>query len=147
MESDVVDEITENLFHTLRLIHRKLLKADIGDTNREISLQHFAIMGTIVETGKLPISTIGNRLLIPKPQMTLLIDKLIGLGLVERLPDTKDRRIINVSLTDKGEKALRELRRSMRNNIQKKLACLKDEELKELSVSLRMLRYIGSKLE
>ena len=134
MKSDVVDEITENLFHTLRLIHRKLLKADVDDTNKEISHQHFAIMGTIVETVKLPVSTIGNRLLIPKPQMTLLIDKLISLGFVGRLPDTKDRRIINISLTDKGKKALRELRRSMRNNIRKKLACLKDEELKELSV-------------
>lgn len=146
MKDDVVDEIMENLFHTLRLIHRKLLKSDLEDANKDISHPHFAIMGILGEAGKLPVSVIGNRLLIPKPQMTHLLDKLISLGIAERLPDINDRRVINISLTAKGKKVLREARKLMGNNIRKKLSCLNDEEMEELSASLRKLRYIGSKL-
>jgi DNA-binding MarR family transcriptional regulator len=147
MESEIVDDIMQNLFHTLRLIHRKLLKADLEDSYKDISHQHFAVMGMLAEVVKLPVSTIGNRLLIPKPQMTHLIDKLISLGIVERLPDTEDRRIINISLTDQGREVLMEARKSLKSNIIKKLSCLKDEEVEELSSALRKLRHIGSKLE
>jgi len=147
MESQIVDDIMQDLFHAFRLIHRKLLKIDIEDDNKELSHVHFAVMGMLAEAGKLPVSTIGNRLLIPKPQMTHLIDRLIDSRIVERSPDAADRRVINISLSGRGRKVLMEARKSLRNNIIKKLSCLKDEEVKELSSSLSKLRYIGSKLE
>ncbi len=84
---------------------------------------------------------------ISKSQMTHLIDKLISLGIVARVPDTKDRRIINISLTDKGRKVLEEYRRLIRENIERKLSYLKHEELEELSLLLRKLRDLESKIE
>jgi DNA-binding MarR family transcriptional regulator len=78
--------------------------------------------------------------------MTLFIDKLIKLGLVERLPDVSDRRIINISLTEKGKLVLDDARVLIADNIRQKLSGLSDEEVKELALSLRRLRDIGSKI-
>jgi len=146
MESNAIDVIIEDLFHVVRLIHKKLLRGGLEGAQKDISRPHFAIMTRLDELEASPVSEIGKRLLIPKPQMTHLVDKLIRLGLVERLPDTQDRRIINIALSDKGKITLQKCRKSVRNNMRKKLSCLKDEELEELSVSLRKIRDIGSKL-
>ena len=104
-------------------------------------------MAILDDSGMLPVSEIGKRLLIPNPQMTHLVDKLISLGMAERLPDERDRRIINLALSDKGKITLGECRKLIGNNIRKKLSCLKDDELKELEISLSKLREIGTKLE
>jgi DNA-binding MarR family transcriptional regulator len=68
-----------------------------------ISRPLFSIMMTLHDRGTMRVSEIGKRLLIPKPQMTHLVDKLTSLKLVERQPDNKDRRITNVSLTEEGK--------------------------------------------
>jgi DNA-binding MarR family transcriptional regulator len=79
--------------------------------------------------------------------MTQLIDKLIQLGIVERLPDALDRRVINIRITSKGRAKLIRNREIMRESIRKKLSCLKDIELEELSNSMRKVRDISSRLK
>jgi len=103
-------------------------------------------MGVLDESGKLPVSAIGKILMIPKPQMTLFTDKLIKLGLVERLGDASDRRKINLSLTDRGKQTLDEARVLIGDNIRQKLSGLNAEEVRELALSLRKLREIGTKV-
>jgi len=142
----MLDSIVEDLIRVHAMIHRHLLRISPEYIRSGISRPHFAIMGILDESGMLPVSAIGKILLIPKPQMTLFIDKLIRLGLVERLPDTSDRRIINVSLTDRGKLVLDEARALIGDNIREKLSCLNTEEFEELAASLRKLREIGSKI-
>lgn len=139
----IIDNIMEDLFQAPWLVLRKLL--NVEDSN--ITRRHFAILGTLDRVGVLPVSEIGKRLLISRPQMTYLVDKLIGLGMVERLPDKNDRRITNLTLTSKGKTVLEENRQSLRHNMIQKLSRLKKEELEELSASLRKIRDIGSKLD
>jgi DNA-binding MarR family transcriptional regulator len=101
----------------------------------------------LCESGPLPVSEIGKRLLISKPQMTPLIDRLIAQGLVERTPNTRDRRVIMISVTDGGRKKLDECRAQIANNLGRKLAALSEQELGELSAALAKLVEIGSKVE
>ena len=100
----------------------------------------------LARTGALPISEIGRRLVIPRPQMTHLIDQLIDLDMVIRLPNTKDRRIINIELTGNGKATLRKCVELLRDNIKLKMKSLDDRELLELSVLLRRLNEVTSKL-
>jgi DNA-binding MarR family transcriptional regulator len=147
MENDTVDSIMQDLSYVLRIIRKKFMKIDFEGANRGITHFDFAIMSMLDELGALPVSNIGERLLIPKPQMTHLLDRLMRLGVVERLPDTRDRRIIRVSLTRKGRSVLKEYREVIRNSLRKNLACLEAEELEQLSALLARLRDIGGKLE
>jgi DNA-binding MarR family transcriptional regulator len=112
----------------------------------EISPPHMVILKVIREAGPMSVSEIGKRHGISKPQMTHLIDRLVYLDLVERQPDKADRRVINIALTDRGDKALDEFRALMIVRIKQKLACLDDGELEQLSDSLCKIRGILTKL-
>jgi len=146
--NNIVDEIIEDLFQIIPLIRKKYLRIESEDTvSTGISHRSMAIMSMLEREGSLPVSEIGKRLLISKPQMTHLIDKLIHLGIVDRLPDTSDRRIINIGLTPNGKAKLARDKEIVRGSIRKKLSCLEDKELEELSSSMRKVRDISSRLE
>jgi DNA-binding MarR family transcriptional regulator len=79
--------------------------------------------------------------------MTHLIDQLVDLDIVARHPDAKDRRVINISLTDDGKSVLKECRGIMKQSMRNKLSCLTPAELADLSMALEKLKDIGAKLE
>ena len=107
-----------------------------------MSRLHLAIMGMLDEES-LSFSEIAKRLVIPKSQMT----HLVSLGIAERRPDQKDRRVVNIVLTSHGRIVLKERREMIRQNIRNKLACLTPAELADLSAALEKLKDIGAKLE
>jgi len=146
MANRTIDGIVENLFHILPIIHKKLLRMDLEGVIGDLSRLHIAIMGILAE-GSLPVTEIARRLVIPKSQMTHLIDQLAGLGIIERLPDAKDRRVIHISLTNYGKVVLKEGRDLVRQNIRNKLSCLTQAELADLSIALEKLKDIGARLE
>jgi len=151
MKPEILDGITEDMFMIPPLIgrsvRRKLLRTAMAHIREDISPPHFEIMRTLDENGTLHVTEIGERLQIPKPQMTHLIDKLVSLDMVERQPEDRDRRIINIALTSKSKSLLRKHKRIMENAIKETLSSLTDKDLKELSTSLRKLRDILSKLQ
>jgi len=146
MKNNTVDSILESLFHVLPVIHKKLLRMDLGGVTGNLSRLHVAIMGMLKE-GSLPVSEIARRLAIPKSQMTLLIDELASLEIVARLPDARDRRIINISLTEHGELVLKECRDTIKQTLRNKLSRLTPAELADLAVALEKLKDIGAKLD
>ena len=150
MRSSLLESVVKDLLSIpplfRRSIHRKVFKTALAQIEEDISLPHFEIMRTLKEAGTLHIAEIGKRLQLPKPQMTHLIDRLVSLEMAVRQTDATDRRVINITLTDKGKVVIEEHDRLMKGSIKEKLSCLTDEELQELLVSLRKLRDILSKL-
>jgi len=150
MKKDMLDIVIGDLLAVPPLIrrgiNRKVVRAAFAKVGEDISIPHFEIMRLLEEMGTQHIAEIGDQLLIPKSQMTPLIDKLESLQIVERQTDEADRRLTNIELTDKGKAILKEKDRTLRVNFRVKLSHLTDEELKELSVSLRKLREILSKI-
>jgi DNA-binding MarR family transcriptional regulator len=92
------------------------------------------------------MSEIGKRMDISKPHMTALVDKLIREGLVERMPDMRDRRVINVAITKAGRDTLKEFRRNARKIIMENLSSLTSDDISALYVSLKTIRSIMSRL-
>ena len=146
MENRTIDGVVENLFRIFPIIHKKLLRMDLGGMTGNMSRLHLAIMGMLDEES-LSFSEIAKRLVIPKSQMTHLVDHLVSLGIAERRPDQKDRRVVNIVLTSHGRIVLKERREMIRQNIRNKLACLTPAELADLSAALEKLKNIGEKLE
>jgi len=151
MRSDILDRIATDLLSLppliFRGVRRKLLKTALVNLDMDISPLHFEIMALLREAGTLHVAEIGERLQIARAQMTHLLDKLADLGIVERQMDTADRRMINIVLTGKGRTILEERVSNIRNAIKETLSCLTDEELDDLSGSLRKTRDILSKLQ
>ena len=147
MGSDTIDNIIDNLFYVLPLIRSKLLKIDLSGIKKDITRFHYVIMRILHEEGALPISAIGKRILVPKAQMTSLVDRLIKLGLAERVPDSTDRRVINIVLTDQGNNTFEECRNAIKKSMRDMLARLSNEDLQNMSLALGALKDIGVKLE
>lgn len=150
MNRTILDTVVKDLLAITpsirRSLQRKLVKTAFTQIEEHITLLHIEIMKTLQEEGTLHIAEIGERLQVPKPQMTHLLDRLEELNIVRRRPDPSDRRIINVALTDKGRRIGEEFDCVVRTGVEEKLAGLSAAELEELSVSLRKLYELFSKL-
>lgn len=79
--------------------------ADVGLTTQ----QHQALLAIkgFSQTGALSIRDLAQRLLLRHHSVVELVDRLVKLRLVERLPDPSDRRRVQVGLTELGEHQLR----------------------------------------
>jgi DNA-binding MarR family transcriptional regulator len=150
MRRDALERVTMDLLSLPPLIHRslrrKLVRSTLADMNMDITPHHFEILHFLQEEGIMCIGIIGERLQIAKAQMTQLIDKLVALNLVERQPSTEDRRITNITLTSHGHAVLDEDKNRVIDAIRDTMARLTDEELQDLSQSLRKVQDILSKL-
>ena len=118
---------------------------NLCDATGNLTRLHMGIMG-ILSVNSRPVSEIGKILVVSKPQMTHLVDKLVELDLVERHSDSTDRRVIHLVLTSKGRVLLEDLKLKARENLRKRLAVLTSEELKAMSEALKTLMSIAAKL-
>jgi len=130
-----------------RLVRRKVVKPTLADTNVEFKSLHFEIMHVLKNEGTLHPAKIGEKLLVAKAQMTHLIDKLVDLGFVKREMCADDRRTINLTLTDEGRKTLDEQDNLVIGAVEDNMASLSEEELENLSKSLRNLRDTLQKIQ
>jgi DNA-binding MarR family transcriptional regulator len=142
-----IDNIVENLFYALPVIHKRLMKIDPPDIRCGIHLSrlHIGIMAFLSENAA-PISEVASIFLIPKPQMTYLINQMEKAGLVKRIPDARDHRITKVTLTARGKAIFRRCDAHIKNNVRTMLAELTEKELEEFSLSLKKLKEIGPRL-
>jgi len=151
MHNDIQRRIALDLLSVpplvFRMVRRRVAMTTLADTNLDIKLLHFEIMHVLKEEGTLHPAKIGEKLFVAKAQMTHLIDKLVEMDFVKREIGSDDRRTINITLTDKGGKVLEEQDNLVINAMQENMSSLSNEELEDLSKSLRKLRDILYKLE
>ena len=84
------------------------------------------------------MGSLAKKIAVSKQQMTPIIDRLAGEGLIERTACPTDRRIINIALTDKGEQYLMDSLDQCRNLIIDKLcANATASEMQEASDHLK----------
>jgi DNA-binding MarR family transcriptional regulator len=72
--------------------------------------------------------------------VSMLIDRMVKAGLVRRTRDRKDRRVVNVTLTSKGEKAFEPAAPADWEFIQKVLLTLPDGDRHALTDTLEMVK-------
>jgi len=142
MPATLPERVAEELFTILPLvgrgIRRRLIKTASG-LEPGISPPQLEVLKTLQAEGRLNITGIAERLQIPAPQMTHLLDRLAEAGLVERQHDEHDRRTINIWLTARGRNALEKYEQAIRQAIRASLSDLTKEELERLSASLHTL--------
>jgi DNA-binding MarR family transcriptional regulator len=143
-----LDNIIDDLFYVLPIIHKKLLKLD-PSRPLALNLTHLQIGILMIsrEEGPLPISEIAARLQVSRPQMTPLIGSLVRAGLVEKQPGQRDRRVTGIALTAKGQSEVALCEKYLKDSVKTKLGFLEAGDLADLSAALRKLREIGLRWE
>jgi DNA-binding MarR family transcriptional regulator len=89
--------------------------------------------------GRLPLSVIGERLMVHPTSVTNAIDRLVASGFVARTPDIHDRRRVYASLTSDGKRVLRRATKALME-IDFGLGALSTAERKQVFDVLRTVR-------
>ncbi|KUG27550.1 transcriptional regulator, marr family [hydrocarbon metagenome] len=69
-----------------------------------LTLPQMHTLEIIGATGDLRMKELAEKMGVTTGSLTVLVDRLVRAGLVERKPDEKDRRSIRVGLTPEGQK-------------------------------------------
>jgi DNA-binding MarR family transcriptional regulator len=122
---------------------QQLLLADFDRALRPfgITFARFEVLVLLSfsRTGDLPLSKIGERLMVHPTSVTNAIDRLVDQGLVVRTADATDRRRVLASLTADGERVLEEATAAL-TGIDFGLADLSDADRERAYEILRTVR-------
>lgn len=100
------------------------------------------VLGSLKRNGTQSMSDIGKCLAMPKPHVTVIVDKLIEEGYVERRSDPKDRRIVNILLTERGLANFESIKLAISENLKIKLSELTNEQQEILVTASQQVREI-----
>ena len=135
-----IDSVIENLISIHPLLKKSFSRAIRSKTNLNPGSLH--VLGILTSHKKLSMSEIGCSLSMPKSHITGLVDKLISENLVERLYDPKDRRIVNVHITEKGIADFNAIKLEISQDLRRKLETLDAATLHILSDSSQCVKDI-----
>jgi DNA-binding MarR family transcriptional regulator len=95
--------------------------------------------------GEVNVKTVADHLHISGAYITTVTSKLQTLGLVDKKPDTVDRRRISLAITEKGKDLLRQLAPYQREINDVEFACLGKDRFQLLSAIMEELIACGDK--
>lgn len=119
----------------------RLLKDEMSYTNDLIHLSILQIQTLVFlsKNKKASMSDIAGYFRIEMPSATSLLDKLYEEKLVDRSADAHDRRLVIITLTDKGKGLLKQAMCERRSKLEKVLSYLSTKERSDLSSIINTL--------
>jgi len=146
VDEEKLSEILDGLLILYQLIQKNIFKPNpIGNGIKMSFTIHFILL-TLKSVNKLPISETGKLMCIKKQNMTYIADKLVENGLIRRVPDLNDRRVINIIITDKGKEYVDDWQKNRINIMRQNFTCFDDEDLKKMNKSVDNIKYALSKM-
>jgi len=145
MAEDIRDRAADALIALIPLYYKNVMRHRHAITGVQVAQIH--TLGVLMKYKSMPMSEIGSSLYISRPYMTRLADLMIADGLVERRPDPADRRVINLAITEKGKKYLRQSNTWYKKDLKDNLAGLDDSDIRKLCTALEDAFQILTKLQ
>jgi DNA-binding MarR family transcriptional regulator len=141
VNTKINDKILEVFFEISRGIKSEMA---VDCQTSQLTVLQLQALIFIKRKNTLSMSDIANLFNISLPTATALSDKLINLNLIKRQESEKDRRIVNISLTEKGNALLKKAMKIRHQKMNKVLAYLSLEDRKEL---LRILGNLSNNIQ
>lgn len=109
----------------------------------DLTMGQFKATVTVTTDGPLPVGELGRRLGLSEPAASLLVDRLVELGIVLRERDPQDRRRTLVTATKAAGELATRLREGREDQVLQWLGALSDDELDGLTRGFRALRRVA----
>jgi DNA-binding MarR family transcriptional regulator len=115
-------------------------------SKRGLTTEQYAVLATMKYLGNPTRPTdVAKWLERSTNSISLIIDRMVKAGLIKRVRDKSDRRVVQLTITSKGENALRPATLAGLGFIQKVLSPLSHEDRHTLVTLLETLKYEASK--
>jgi DNA-binding MarR family transcriptional regulator len=141
-----LESIADDILASFPILFRRVSK-EKGHPSAKRPDQSLPVLGMLLHHGPMPMSEIGRRMGISKPYTTVLVDRLIKKGLVERVLDADDRRVVNIRIKTAGKETFKEFRKCAREIVMRNLSSLTSDDISAFYASMKTIRSITSKLD
>ena len=112
------------------------------DHDLDITLGQLHCLRQVSDLGQPTMGDLAEHLRLSPSTVTGLVDGLVSRGLVERLEDAEDRRIVRVMLTATGRRHRDQHRRTQQHRLARVFAALSDEDLTWVGSALERLNEV-----
>jgi DNA-binding MarR family transcriptional regulator len=129
-------------FLRFNLVSNKKLQDDLD--RLDLTSPQFYVLATIGYAGGLPFGEIGEKMMVTVSNLTGIVDRLEEKRLVVRERDARDRRVVRVTLTEKGMKVYKNTIPLFEKSISQFFSPLNKIQQKELASLLRRLIRVSS---
>jgi DNA-binding MarR family transcriptional regulator len=136
------DEVATALLPAASLATRLLLR----QTRAHVARSEASVLAAL-DAGPERITTLAAREGLAQPTMTLMVKRIEERGWVTRERDPHDGRVVLVSLTDDGRRALEEVRADYRGALRGHMAAMTDEEIADLVTATHALQRLVEALQ
>ena len=142
-QTNVFDEMVEQIM-LFPFIHSELtgLMSDASD----LTSSQLRILFTVKYQNYIIMSELARKLFISKPNLTPSINKLVKSNYLERHIDVDDRRVMHISLTQKGSELIDSICVKLKSWLKEKTAPLKPREQAELASCIKKAYTLLQKL-
>ncbi len=134
--------VSNDLFELIIMLYKKVFDPAGHIRKFPMPPSHARVLFYLKNSGPAPISHVGRDLMISRPNMTPIIDKLSAEGYVRTFADPDDRRMTLVEVTEKALAMFREGECGIKESISEKLVQLSPAELAELSALIGRMDQI-----
>ncbi|MHB1391583.1 MAG: MarR family winged helix-turn-helix transcriptional regulator [Clostridia bacterium] len=138
------EKLAENLLNFLPSMFKKLMKVH---PTFEMPKQQMGLLFHISKENGKTMSYYSEKMMVPKPNLTVIADKLISDGFVERAFDPNDRRVIILALTKKGEEYLNENIKRIKGEMMERLDSFNDKDIARLNELIEEMKAIFDRLD
>jgi MarR family 2-MHQ and catechol resistance regulon transcriptional repressor len=111
--------------------------AAAGIEETGLGLSDFGVLEVLLRKGPLPVNTIGPIVDLTPGSISILVDRLVAKGLVNRVESAEDRRVRIVALTPQGKDLIVSAFRKHSGQMKRVFSELSREELRGLEVKIK----------
>lgn len=134
---DVAELASQLRMGVTRLARKLRREADPAITPTQLAALH-----TVERHGPMTAGSLASHEQIQKPTATRLIVSLAEAGLIDRLPDPTDGRLVWISITTDGKRFLQRFRHRSNEYLAKRMKGLDPEELATLARAAEILERL-----
>lgn len=117
------------LFEVVSSLERKWANEWNQKNDLGFSKTHILILDLLSKEGPKRPSVIAERLRVTTGGITVLTNKLMKSGLIEKNQNSTDRRVAQIAITEKGEKVLEQSRAQINTMVNSMFGMLTNEEI------------------
>ncbi len=132
------DEVSLLIQVPYRLIH-VIMHGKNPDPDGNLNKTHARTLAMLRHHGPLSMHGLSDLVGMPKGSFTQVVDKLVRMGLAERTRKPEDRRVVLVSITDRGRNKINEFDAFFGECVRETFTVLKEEEIDALLKALRTI--------
>jgi len=137
------DTILQRIMNSYNDISKSINPKGLLEIN--LTSAQIKLLTCFSEREELTMTELSRSLGVSMPTMTAMVDRLVNSKMVNRERDTIDRRVVRATLSEQGRKVLKKLVRIRRNEMEKILVNLSEEEMKDFITSMEMVARLLAK--